>query len=183
MAHQTDNRIEYEADKFAAYLLMPTKDVKCAFDEFRKKPLNLGGNYILDFFRKSSRRTRAINFVRKIILPKRNETTKSQIPTGLEIIHCPKKLSACLEMQFLQTAPISLQAHYIIPKNDMITDVLQVQRHDEAVPYLNTEGQQSYREGRVVIMLVGESGPFKAGKRLESKPLWLSKWQLRKISQ
>jgi len=67
MNHQSGNMIEYEADKFAAYLLMPTKNVQFVFNEFRKKPLKLGGNYIFDFFRKSSRRTRAINFVRKII--------------------------------------------------------------------------------------------------------------------
>ena len=56
---------------------------------------------------------------------------------------------------------MSLKAHYLIPQNAEITSVLQVKALDEAVPYKNKAGELSYREGRVVIMLVGESGIFR----------------------
>ena len=149
-----------------------------------KTPLDLGK---LDFYARRSLRIETqrgeLLFARRMILPRSSASIKSQNATGIEIIHCPKKLSACLEMQFLADSPASLQTHYIIPQDDEISGVLQVNLHDEAVRYRNKEGQLVYRDGRIVIMLVGESGIFKSGKRSESRPLWLTKWQIKKMGK
>ena len=51
------------------------------------------------------------------------------------------------------------------------------------MPYKNKAGELSYREGRVVIMLVGESGIFQEGRRHESQPLWLTKWQIKHMGK
>ena len=59
--------IEVQADKFAAFLLMPTEEVKIAFYSLRNRPLYLKRNIIFDFFRKRSLRMSAINFSRKVI--------------------------------------------------------------------------------------------------------------------
>ena len=61
------NQVEREADEFAAYLLMPTEQVKTAFDSVRNKPLQLRKNLIAYILLKRSNRTRSINFSRKVI--------------------------------------------------------------------------------------------------------------------
>ena len=63
----TPDRIEREADKFAAYLLMPTEHVKTAFDSVRNKPLRLRNNLIFQLLLKRSPRTRSIQFSRKVM--------------------------------------------------------------------------------------------------------------------
>ena len=64
----TNNKtLERQADKFAAFLLMPTADVKESFYCTRNKPLNLKRNFLIEYFSKISRRTNAINFAREII--------------------------------------------------------------------------------------------------------------------
>jgi len=63
----TPNQLEWEADKFAAFLLMPTKNVKKTFSDIRNTPLNLKRNILIEFFSKTSRRTNAIKFSREII--------------------------------------------------------------------------------------------------------------------
>ena len=61
------NALEWQADKFAAFLLMPTERVKKSFFSVRIKPLNLKRNIILQYLFKKSRRTSSINFSRKVI--------------------------------------------------------------------------------------------------------------------
>ncbi len=58
---------ECQADKFASFLLMPTADVKKSFFSIRNKPLNLKRHILIEYFSKTSRRTNAINFARKLI--------------------------------------------------------------------------------------------------------------------
>jgi len=58
---------EFQADKFASFLLMPTAAVKKSFFSIRNKPLNLKRNIFIEYFSKTSRRTNAINFARKLI--------------------------------------------------------------------------------------------------------------------
>ena len=63
----TPDQLEWEADKFAAFLLMPTKNVQKAFNSVRNKPLNLKRNILLRYLFKRSSRTSSINFSRKVI--------------------------------------------------------------------------------------------------------------------
>ena len=63
----TPDQLEWEADKFAAFLLMPTENVKKAFNNIRNKPLYLKRNIILRYLLKRSLRTSSINFSRKVI--------------------------------------------------------------------------------------------------------------------
>ena len=64
----TNNKaLEWQADKFAAFLLMPTEGVKKSFFSIRNKPLNLKRNILLQYLLKKSRRTSSINFSRKVI--------------------------------------------------------------------------------------------------------------------
>jgi len=63
----TPDQLEWEADKFAAFLLMPTENVKKAFNSIRNKPLYLKRNIILRYLLKRSLRTSSINFSRKVI--------------------------------------------------------------------------------------------------------------------
>ena len=58
---------EWQADKFAAFLLMPSEGVKKSFFSIRNKPLNLKRNIILRYLFKKSPRTSSINFSRKVI--------------------------------------------------------------------------------------------------------------------
>ena len=58
---------EWQADKFAAFLLMPTEEVKITFYSLQSRPLYLKRNIIIDFFRKRSLRMNAINFAKKVI--------------------------------------------------------------------------------------------------------------------
>ena len=58
---------EFQADKFASFLLMPTAAVKKSFFSIKNKPLNLKRHILIEYFSKTSRRTNAINFARKLI--------------------------------------------------------------------------------------------------------------------
>ena len=59
--------LEWQADKFASFLLMPTAAVKESFFSIRNKPLNLKRNILIEYFSNISRRSNAINFAREII--------------------------------------------------------------------------------------------------------------------
>ena len=59
--------LEWQADKFAAFLLMPSEGVKKSFFSIRNKPLDLKRNIILRYLFKKSPRTSSINFSRKVI--------------------------------------------------------------------------------------------------------------------
>ena len=63
----TPDQLEWEADKFAAFLLMPTENVKIAFNSIRNKPLYLKRNILFRYLLKRSLRTSSINFSRKVI--------------------------------------------------------------------------------------------------------------------
>ena len=63
----TPDQLEWEADKFAAFLLMPTENVNKAFNSIRNKPLYLRRNILFRYLLKRSLRTSSINFSRKVI--------------------------------------------------------------------------------------------------------------------
>ena len=58
--------IEQEADKFAAYLLMPTDSIKSSFFKLYKKPVNLSRFSFLNFFLRTSKIQKAYSITRKI---------------------------------------------------------------------------------------------------------------------
>jgi len=58
---------EWQADKFAAYLLMPTASVKQAFFRIRRRPLNVKRKSILNIFFPVSPKSKAWRLVNRII--------------------------------------------------------------------------------------------------------------------
>ena len=64
----TNNKaLEWQADKFAAFLLMPTEIVKKAFFSVCNKPIYLKRNIFLQYLLKKSPRTSSIIFSSKVI--------------------------------------------------------------------------------------------------------------------
>ncbi len=110
----------------------------------------------------------------------------AQVPTGVELVHCPFSLSACLDLQIVaaNSSTFSLGAHYIIPQDPTLVDFpLQVALHEIRVSYLGTDGGITATRDKIRLMLVGYSGRFLAGSRLVANPDWLSKWQLQSMGQ
>ena len=58
---------EFEADKFASFLLMPTQIVEDVFYRLRKKPIYIKNNLFLSFFFKRRKRKRALEFAGRMI--------------------------------------------------------------------------------------------------------------------
>ena len=59
---------EVEADMFAAYLLMPSKEVRSSFFRMNKKPFDLSKKRFLDLFRKRhTKRQKGVRIANKII--------------------------------------------------------------------------------------------------------------------
>ena len=102
-------------------------------------------------------------------------------PTRIEVVHCPLTLSACLEMQNVVEGEESrLGAHYIIPDDDLITDrALQVARHEDVVLTTATNGTFVTVQDAIVVMLVGNSGRYVNGSRVNAIPTWLGNRQLK----
>ena len=59
--------IEVQADKFAAYLIMPTKLVKEAFHTFYEKPVNVAKRKFIEIFFPKSKRYKAMRVASKIL--------------------------------------------------------------------------------------------------------------------
>lgn len=108
-----------------------------------------------------------------------------QKPSGIEIIHCPFNLSTCLELQASEAQEnFWFGAHYIIPQDgSIVSDVLQLTPHNDAVAMIDKEGQKAWSKDRVVVMLAGDSGRIVDGQRQYVNPDWLTKWQLLRMSE
>lgn len=108
------------------------------------------------------------------------------IPSGIEIIHCPFSLSACVELQHKTRNDGStvgpFDVHYIIPQDSELTDYpLQLSLHEDAISTeINESKSPSYK---IMIMLSGYSGRLIAGARQHIYPMWLSKWQLARMGE
>lgn len=111
-----------------------------------------------------------------------------QSPQGVEIVHCPLGLSACLELQ-AETVDgnagnsVLLQAHYLIPQNDHFVDFpVQLRDHEHASARTGPNGSTVYGN-KVVVMLTGMSGKLQNNKRLREKPDWFTPWQLQRMAE
>jgi hypothetical protein len=104
-------------------------------------------------------------------------------PEGVEVIHCPFTLSACLELQSQAVDDqIRLEAHYVIPQDDLVVEEpLQVTRHENAVRLTDSHGVTDFVQNQVVVMLVGNSGRLIDGYRDPANPGWTTKWQLQRL--
>ncbi|MBI2601752.1 MAG: hypothetical protein HYW48_01740 [Deltaproteobacteria bacterium] len=104
------------------------------------------------------------------------------VPKGLEIIHCPFALSACLEAQGADSGEL-IEAHYVLPQDNTFFETpLQLTPHEIPLRRLRTDGVIT-KNDKVVIMLSGASGKMVGGSRLDANPLWLTKWQLHRLGE
>jgi hypothetical protein len=101
-------------------------------------------------------------------------------PNHIEIIHCPLSLSACLELQTkVGDDAIKLEAHYVVPANhDVLSGPVQIARHKRTVKLTDHQGNHRVVDNAVVVMLVGSSGRFDEGFRVNANPKWLDKQQI-----
>ncbi len=107
-------------------------------------------------------------------------------PEAIRVIHCPFSLSACLEIQNREsdTDEIRLQAHYIIPADQsLVENHLKVRQHRSPVLLTNNKGQTELIQNAVIIMLVGNSGRYVEGVRLDAVPTWYSNYQLKNLGK
>lgn len=111
-------------------------------------------------------------------------------PTHIRVIHCPLSLSACLEIQnpTQEEDKIRLGAHYVIPSEYSISadlaiskKVLQVAQHKDVLEITNNQGNPESVQDAIVVMLVGDSGHYVAGKRVVANPKWFTDEQLKKL--
>lgn len=101
-------------------------------------------------------------------------------PSQVEVIHCPLSLSGCLELQSqLTDGDIKMEAHYIIPPDKSVVDgPVQIARHTRAVKLTDHQGNHRVVNNAIVVMLVGNSGRFDDGYRVDANPNWLTKDQI-----
>lgn len=103
-------------------------------------------------------------------------------PRRIEVVHCPLSLSGCLEIQNPSESgddQVRLGAHYLIPRDETIVDrVLQVHPHDDTIETLNAQGDVAQVSDAIVIMLVGNSGRYVDGRRVQADPTWFTAKQM-----
>jgi hypothetical protein len=104
-------------------------------------------------------------------------------PKGIDVIHCPLTLSACLELQTRnEESDVHIAAHYVVPQDKSIfRGVIQVADLRESVVLTNSKGVDTAINDRVVIMLVGNSGRIVDGTRMPAIPTWFSASQLKSM--
>jgi len=110
----------------------------------------------------------------------------SNRPQRILITHCPFSLTTCLGSQLQKDGESSIrfQAHYIIPPDDSIlTRPIKVLQHQTPVTITDTNGQTQTLTDTVIVMLVGPSGRYVNGQRLQSNPSWYTRRQLKYMGE
>jgi hypothetical protein len=113
-------------------------------------------------------------------------TGPQNLAESIRVIHCPFSLSGCLELQnqTKATDEASLQAHYVIPPTDqLLSNPIKIRQHRSPVVVTNTRGQPESIQDAIVIMLVGSSGRYVDGRRLQANPNWYSNEQLKSLGK
>lgn len=102
-------------------------------------------------------------------------------PVRVEVIHCPLSLSACLNLQTMDSANFApMGAHYVLPSSPAVSPgILQMARHDMSLELIDSNGVNERVTDRIVIMLTGQSGRYVGGIRTYANPMWLNDYQLR----
>lgn len=114
-----------------------------------------------------------------------NAAARVQVPQGIEVVHCPLSLSACIEMQSRSAATdnIVLNAHYVVPPDNSVIDMpIQLEEEELALPRTQDDGTIGY-SNHVVFMLTGMSGRVVNGQRELVNPSWFTTWQLQRMGE
>lgn len=155
--------------------------LKAAPEELRAEDLSPENQVLLRLVKTRSSEVPAALFFP--LLPS-SPDSKTNVPKGIEVIHCPFSLSACLAMQTKEGKRTGLfEAHYAIPpasKGD--TEILQLARHATKLRYRDKNGILKENDN-IVIMLAGHSGRIVDGKRISANPQWLSQRQLLDLAE
>lgn len=124
-----------------------------------------------------------VDFAKKVFLSTNPKQRSEAFPQGIEILHCPFSLSACLDMQNNEELMEKANglAHYVIPSNDLISDLsLQIRNH---FLVLNSNKAKQKEFHKIRVMLVGSSGRSIHGTRQAAYGDWLTHWQLEKLAE
>ncbi len=105
-------------------------------------------------------------------------------PRKIKVIHCPLGLSACLELQDTTVeSSVKLGAHYVIPQDKVLVKrALQIKDHERRVKITAADGSITAVKDAIVIMLVGNSGRYVDGRRIDANPTWFTPYQLRSLA-
>jgi len=77
---------------------------------------------------------------------------------------------------------VALGAHYVIPQDEaLVPRALQIAQHQQPVTLTDKNGHRQQITDAIVIMLVGNSGQYEAGLRVNADPTWFTAWQLKKL--
>ncbi len=138
-------------------------------------PENIKQDLTLDMYHADIRSAYLFSLMRE------NPSKVENVPTHIEVVHCPFTLSTCIQMQGSKLDEANpLTAHYIVPASDgSVPGVLQFFHQDESVALLDVDGKAEIVKDRVVIMLVGSSGRYSEGHRKFANPMWMTDYQLR----
>jgi hypothetical protein len=107
-------------------------------------------------------------------------------PKRVVVVHCPLTLSSCLASQVQTPSPdhVALGAHYIIPADEkLLKKPVKILPHRAPVRLTDTNGQQQLMTDAIVIMIVGQSGHYKDGQRMQANPSWYSRKQLQRMGE
>jgi hypothetical protein len=107
-------------------------------------------------------------------------------PKRVIVVHCPLTLSSCLASQVQPASPnhVMLGAHYIIPADDkLLKKPVKILPHRAPVRLTDTNGQQQLITDAIVVMIVGQSGHYQDGQRLQVDPSWYSRKQLQQMGK
>jgi hypothetical protein len=79
---------------------------------------------------------------------------------------------------------VFLGAHYIIPEDEqLLKKPVKILPHRVPVRLTDANGQQQLLTDAIVIMLVGQSGHYKDGQRMQADPSWYSRKQLQHMGK
>jgi hypothetical protein len=107
-------------------------------------------------------------------------------PKRVIVVHCPLTLSSCLasQVQSPTSDHVFLGAHYIIPEDEqLLKKPVKILPHRVPVRLTDANGQQQLLTDAIVIMLVGQSGHYKDGQRMQADPSWYSRKQLQHMGK
>jgi len=125
-----------------------------------------------------------ISNARRFELTSESVDTLRNNPRKIKVIHCPLGLSACLELQDSTVdSKVKLGAHYVIPQDKgLVLRALQIKDHERRVKLTAADGSVTDVKDAIVIMLVGNSGRYVDGLRVDANPTWFTPYQLRSLA-
>ncbi|MCX6130688.1 MAG: hypothetical protein NTX25_16715 [Proteobacteria bacterium] len=102
------------------------------------------------------------------------------------VIHCPFSLSICLGSQTVKSpsTSVTLNAHYVVASDEsLLTRPIKILQHRTPVRVTDTKGEQQLLTDAIVIMLVGNSGRYIDGSRVQTDPTWYTRNQLKNMGK